>query len=80
MQYTLRNVPAKVDRALRKKAKAERRSLNAVAVEALAVASGVSNSPVERIDLNGIAGTWVEDPAFDQIMSEQDRVDPEMWK
>ena len=82
MQYTIRNIPKKVDQALRKKAKEQGRSLNDVAIEALAVATGVVQSakPVQRIDLSDIAGTWVEDPEFDKIMREQDQIDPEMWR
>ncbi len=82
MQYTLRNIPKKVDLALRKKAKEQGRSLNDVAVEALAIISGVVEPPVKvkYCDLSDIAGTWVEDPEFDKIMAEQDRIDPEMWR
>lgn len=82
MQYTIRNIPKRVDQALRKKAKSQGRSLNDVAIEALAIATGmiVPAKPVQRIDLSDIAGTWVEDPEFDKIMAEQDQVDPEMWK
>jgi hypothetical protein len=82
MQYTIRNIPKKVDQALRRKAKEQGRSLNDVTVEALAVATGVIESakPVKRIDLSDIAGTWVEDPEFDKIMREQDQIDPEMWR
>ena len=36
--------------------------------------------PVKYRDLSDIAGTWVEDPAFDEAMRDQDQVDPEMWK
>ena len=82
MQYTLRNIPKKVDQALRKKARQQGRSLNEVAIEALAIATGAiaSATPVKRIDVSDIAGTWIEDPEFDAIMAEQDQIDPEMWK
>ena len=80
MQYTLRNIPREVDRALRLRARREGRSLNDVAVEALAHGAGVSKAPVRHRDLSGIAGSWVEDPEFDAALRDQDRVDPEMWK
>jgi plasmid stability protein len=82
MQYTLRNIPEKVDHALRKKAKEQGRSLNEVALEALAIVSGV-HEPAERIkrrDLSDLAGTWVEDPAFDAAIKEMDQIDPELWR
>jgi hypothetical protein len=33
-----------------------------------------------RRDLSDLAGTWVEDPGFDQALAGQDQVDPELWK
>ncbi|HWB54797.1 MAG TPA: hypothetical protein VG722_11415 [Tepidisphaeraceae bacterium] len=77
---TLENIPEEVESALQAKARAEGKTINDVAVEALAAAAGVSVSPTKKRDLSDIAGTWVEDPEFDKIMREQDRIDPEMWK
>jgi hypothetical protein len=31
-------------------------------------------------DLSDIAGTWVEDPEFDEVMKAQRQIDPELWK
>jgi hypothetical protein len=31
-------------------------------------------------DLSDLAGTWVEDPAFDEAIADQDRIDPDLWK
>jgi hypothetical protein len=82
MQYTLRNIPKKVDQALRRKAREQGRSLNDVALEALSLGAGVSpnGAKVRYMDLADIAGTWVEDPEFDKIRAEQDQIDPEMWR
>jgi hypothetical protein len=80
MQHTLRNIPRKLDKALRAKAKAERKSLNQVVIEALQTGLGLNGEPRKYRDLSDIAGTWVEDPEFDAIMKEQDQIDPEMWK
>ena len=83
MQYTLRKIPRKVDQALRRRAKTQRRSLNDVALEALAKGAGIGangEEPVKHIDLSGIAGTWVEDPIFDQIRAEHERIDPADWR
>jgi len=79
MQYTIRNIPKKLDSALRKRAKVEKKSLNQVALEALARATGVSNGqePVRHHDLDWAIGTWVEDPEFDRAIEEQDQVHPE---
>ena len=80
MQYTIRNIPKPLDQALRAKAKAERKSLNEVTLETLEVGAGLSGQPVKRRDLSDLAGTWVEDPAFDEAIREHDRINPEDWK
>jgi hypothetical protein len=80
MQYTLRNVPRTVDKALRAKAKAERKSLNQAALDALKAGLGVTDAPKKKRDLSDIAGTWVDDPLFEQIRREHDQIDPEMWR
>jgi hypothetical protein len=79
-QYTLRAVPADIDRALRRRAKQDSKSLNAVAVEALARGLELDAKPVEHSDLDPLIGTWQEDPAFDQAIAEFDGVDEEAWK
>jgi hypothetical protein len=68
------------DRALRDRAKREGRSLDEVAVEALARGVGVANGDVLFHDLDHLIGTWVEDPEFDAIIAEQRQVDPELWR
>jgi plasmid stability protein len=80
MQYTLRNIPFGVDRALRQRAKEQHKSLNQVAIEALQRALGLKNEPIQHRDLSDIAGTWVDDPNFDDALKEQDRIDPELWR
>jgi len=79
MQYTIRNIPKAVDQALRRKAKAQGKSLNETVLEALKDNVGASGKRKFR-DLSDIAGTWVEDPEFDKIIEEQRRIDPEMWQ
>jgi hypothetical protein len=80
MQYTLREIPPTLDSELRQRAKAEGKSLNTVAIEALIRGTGLGDSPVRLRDLSDIVGTWHEDPEFDQAISDQDRVDEEMWR
>jgi plasmid stability protein len=80
MQYTIRDVPKEVDKALRKKARAEGRSLNDVAIEALRQGAGVDQRRVKKRDLSSIAGTWVQDPETEAALREQDQIDPELWR
>ncbi len=79
-QYTIRDVPSKVDGALRRKAKREGKSLNQVAVEALTLAVGLAEERPTYHDLDHLAGTWVTDPEFDAAVRAQDQVDPELWR
>jgi hypothetical protein len=80
MQYTLRNVPNAVDEALRRVARQQGKSLNEVAIEALARGAGVTGERCRQRDLNDIAGSWRKDPAFDSALAAQDTIDKEMWR
>lgn len=79
MQYTLRNVPDALDEALRRAAREQGKSLNEVAIDALARGAGVSGERVKRRDLSDIAGTWRKDAVFDSALAAQDTIDEEMW-
>ena len=80
MQYTIRNVPEGLDKALRDRAARERRSINDVAIDALSQAFGLSADPVRYRDLGEFAGTWVEDPEIDRTLEDQRRIDPDLWR
>ena len=80
MQYTLRNIPRLVDTALRRRAKREAKSLNQVALEALQTGAGVAEKTVRYHDLDSLAGTWQDDPAFDMAIATQDQVDSRLWQ
>jgi plasmid stability protein len=80
MQYTIRKVPDSLDQALRRTARESGKSLNEVAIEALARGAGITGERVRHRDLTGIVGTWREDPAFDSALAAQDMIDEEMWR
>jgi hypothetical protein len=80
MQYTIRNIPEALDEALRRVARERGKSLNEVAIEALARGAGITQHRRRQRDLSGMAGTWREDPAFDSAIAAQDTIDEEMWK
>lgn len=79
-QYTIRGVPAAIDRALRRRARQEAKSLNSVAVEALARGLELEAKPVEHTDLDALIGSWQEDPGFDRAIADFERVDEAAWK
>jgi plasmid stability protein len=74
MQYTIRNIPQSLDAALRKVAREQGKSLNEVAVQALAKGTGVTWERGRQRDLADIAGTWRKDAAFDSALASQDTV------
>ena len=80
MQYTLRGISRSVDAALRRRARAEGRSLNAVALDALAAGAGVGELRSPQRDLSDVAGSWQHDPAFDEARAAQDQIDEALWK
>jgi len=80
MQYTIRNVPDTLDETLRRTARERGKSLNDVAIEALARGAGITGEQRRQRDLGDIAGTWRKDPAFDSAVAAQDTVDEEMWR
>ena len=81
LQYTVRNIPAHVDRALRRKAREERKSLNEVLRDALIrEAGGIEPSTRLHTDLDALAGTWIDDPGFEEAIRAQDQVDESLWR
>ena len=81
VQYTVRSIPAHIDKALRRKAQTGGKSLNQVLREALIREVEGADVP-ERLhtDLDALAGAWVEDSAFDDAMRAQDQIDEALWR
>ena len=80
MQYTIRGVPEALDEAIRERARAEGKSLNEVAVEALADGLGLGATDIVRRDVSDVAGTWKAEAAVEAALAEQHRVDADLWK
>ena len=80
MQYTVRNVPKRLDAALRRAAQEQGKSLNEVTIEALTRGAGVSGERTRQRDLSDIAGSWRKDPAFETALAAQDTIDAELWR
>lgn len=80
MQYTIRNVPEALDEILRRAAHEQGKSLNEVAIEALARGAGITGERRRQRDLSDIAGSWRKDPAFDSALAAQDTIDEETWR
>ena len=80
MQYTIRGIPPEVDRALRRRARAEGKSLNEAAIDALAEATGGRNVNKKRRNLRKLVGTWKPDKELKAALAAQDKVDPDLWR
>lgn len=80
VQHTIRGIPTRVDKALRQQSRKAGRSLNQVAVDALARGLGVADEPALHHDLDTLAGTWADDADFDRAIKVQDQIDKALWK
>jgi hypothetical protein len=79
-QYTIRGVSERLDSVAREQAEKYHTSLNTLLLEALAKGLGAGKEPLLFHDMDELAGTWVEDEAFDDAIQSFDRVDTDLWK
>lgn len=81
---TLRNIPPKLQKAIRQRAGREGLSLNKVVLRMLEEATGEENTKSRELhhDLDHLAGTWSDQEAagFDAALVEQRSVDPDLWE
>jgi plasmid stability protein len=75
--YTIRGVPPEVDRALRKKAAQQKRSLNQIVVDELTRATV---GRTKKSDFSNLVGKWTADPGFDETIAAQRQIDLDKWK
>ena len=76
-QYTVRGIPPEVDKALRERAKADKKSINQVILDALTQAT-VGRRKYR--DLSDVCGAMEPDPEFDRLLDEQRQIHPDDWK
>jgi plasmid stability protein len=80
MQYSVRGIAPEIDAALRNRARAEGKSLNAIALEVLAEGVGLGEAAVVRRDLSDVAGSWRRDARIEKALADQDEIDEALWK
>jgi hypothetical protein len=80
MQYTIRRISAALDAAIRRRARLHGKTLNQVAVEALAQGVGLAPGGEIRRDLSDVVKTWRRDAAVEAALASQDYVDEDLWK
>jgi hypothetical protein len=77
VHYTIRGIPAEVDRAIRIKAAQRKQSLNRVVLDELTRA--LLGKSV-KADFSDLVGKWEPDPGFDQVIDSQRQIDADKWK
>ena len=77
VQYTVRGIPAEVDRVLRERARMNNQSLNQVIVDELTRAT---IGRERKADFSDLVGKWTPDPGFDETIAAQRQIDWEKWK
>jgi hypothetical protein len=81
---TVRNLPPKVAKAVRDKARREKLSLKRAVVRLLEEATGNAPeaAPSVHHDLDELAGIWsrAEYDAFRESLREHRQIDPDMWR
>lgn len=80
IQYTVRNIPEHIDKALRARAHRERKSINQLTLELLAEAVGGGANDHPKRNLAFIAGSWASDAETEAALEDQRRIDPELWR
>ena len=79
-QYTVRGVSRNLDDRVREEARRYDVSMNAMLLDALARGLGAGAEPVENNDMDDLAGTWIEDDAFDEAVAAFQSVDEALWR
>ena len=83
---TLRNLPAEIEKIVRKEAERQRTSLNKAVISLLERRSETHKKKKpglkEYHDLDRLAGCWSKKEAaeFDKALAAQRKVDPQLWK
>jgi hypothetical protein len=73
VQFTVRDVPLQIEKALKRKAATAGKSLNSVLLEALSREAGIDRE-ISFDDLDALAGRWEEDPDFEDAIRAQHEI------
>ena len=81
---TLRNLPADLDKAIRRRARGKRVSVNKAVIGLLEehLTQGQLKQAELHHDLDDLCGSWAEETAtaFDRALAKQRTIDPDVWK
>jgi hypothetical protein len=79
-QYTVRNVPAHVDQALRRRARRAGKSFNQLLVETLSEAAGAGQRRYDDLDFMVGSMSKPDAEAIGREVVAQRKVDPALWR
>ena len=79
IQYTVRDVPGRLDARLRETAAEYGVSLNEASLTALKKGLGLAEAPALHHDLDALSGSWVHDADSEQALDEMRQIDEKMW-
>jgi len=81
---TLRNLPAELDKAIRKRARGKRVSVNKAVIGLLEehLTQGKMKRAELHHDLDDLCGSWTQADAaaFDRALAKQRTIDQDVWK
>jgi len=81
---TLRNLPSELDKAIRKRARGKRVSVNKAVIGLLEEHLTRDNMKRAELhhDLDDLCGSWTHDDAaaFDQALAKQRTIDQDVWR
>ncbi len=80
LQYTIRNIPPVVDKAIRKRAQQTGKSFNQTAVEVLTqgIFGSAQTTPPRMEDMFGVGGEFL-DKDFDKAVAALSETDEKFW-
>lgn len=81
IQYTIRNVPARLDAKLRETASEYGQSLNETSLSMLMKGVGNGDAPAAvHHDLDDLSGSWVHDQESERAFDDMRTIDKDMWQ
>ena len=80
-QFTIRDVPDAVERAIRRRAAEEHKSINRTVNELLQKALGIEPLSQKRRDFSALSGSWEAEEAaeFERSIAPFEQIDDEVW-
>ena len=80
IQYTIRNIPPKVDQVIKKRAKRSGKSFNQTVVDLLTLQTFGTAKPPQDDNFDWLYNQNTLDKSFDEAIKELSQVDKKLWQ